>query len=887
MATPIVKNFVTDFGAVGDGTTDNSPAVDRWLAWAKTQGTAPIELYMPPLTYHFAGNDSLTDGLYNVTISAYGATVDSLFIGTRWLLQNNFDHSARIQTVSAGATSLDLITPADASKFSVGQWVLVSGLSLQGGIDLGYPPNFQFFEYKQITNISGSLVTLADPLANSYKSTWPVVENDLVEDMGGPATIFALAPTFDAEQTILGLKVTAEGAVFMSAGRSLILDGMTFDGEGPAASIGQSVVIRNTAFGQSNEIDKLVSYLEYDNSTGYQLTIQSATPETLVIKGSTIASLNGTAQNTFIENSTIGDMKTGPLAYGVGESISIVNSNISTSLISDVAIDPSILVFNSGTFRIATGSTNANEVYRWAVPGHEYFFAYYYGDFQIHDDTGNVTEFKILDVRQDATYIYVDTDLGAALPSPTFLGGNAANQLVAYPVMSLTVTNSGPADLVDTIWSPEFNVFAPTITSNGGGDTAAVSIAENTTAVTTVTATDPDVGQTLSYSIIGGADASKFTIGSTTGALSFVTAPNFELPTDAGGNNVYDVIVQVSDGHGGIDTQAIAVTVTDVFENSAPIITSNGGGDTAALSIAENATAVTTVTATDPDAGQTLSYSISGGADASKFTIDSTTGALSFVTAPNFELPTDAGGNNVYDVTVQVSDGHGGIDTQAIAVTVTDVFENSAPIITSNGGGDTAAISIAENTTAVTTVTATDPDAGQTLSYSISGGADASKFTIDSSTGALSFVTAPNFELPTDAGGNNVYDVTVRVSDGNGGIDTQAIAVTVTDVFENSAPTITSNGGGDTAAISIAENTTAVTTVTATDPDAGQTLSYSITGGADASKFTISSTTGALSFVTAPNFELPTDAGGNNVYDVIVRASDGKAASTRRRSRSR
>ena len=93
-----------------------------------------------------------------------------------------------------------------------------------------------------------------------------------------------------------------------------------------------------------------------------------------------------------------------------------------------------------------------------------------------------------------------------------------------------------------------------------GADTAAASILENTTAVTTVMATDPDTGQTLSYSISGGADAGKFTIGSSTGALSFITAPNFELPTDAGGNNVYDVTVQVSDGHGGIDTQAIAVT---------------------------------------------------------------------------------------------------------------------------------------------------------------------------------------------------------------------------------------------------------------------------------------------------------------------------------------
>jgi Repeat of unknown function (DUF5648) len=109
----------------------------------------------------------------------------------------------------------------------------------------------------------------------------------------------------------------------------------------------------------------------------------------------------------------------------------------------------------------------------------------------------------------------------------------------------------------------------PTITSNGGGAAAAVSIAENTTAVTTVTATETGVGQTLSYSIIGGADASKFAIGASTGALSFVTAPNFEAPTDTGGNNVYDVTVKASDGHGGIDTQAIAVTVTDV--NEAPI----------------------------------------------------------------------------------------------------------------------------------------------------------------------------------------------------------------------------------------------------------------------------------------------------------------------------
>jgi serralysin len=79
---------------------------------------------------------------------------------------------------------------------------------------------------------------------------------------------------------------------------------------------------------------------------------------------------------------------------------------------------------------------------------------------------------------------------------------------------------------------------APVITSNGGGATAAIAFPENQTAVTTVTATDPDPGTTLVYSIVGGADRTKFTINPTTGALAFITAPNYEIRTDVGSNNV-------------------------------------------------------------------------------------------------------------------------------------------------------------------------------------------------------------------------------------------------------------------------------------------------------------------------------------------------------------
>ena len=223
----------------------------------------------------------------------------------------------------------------------------------------------------------------------------------------------------------------------------------------------------------------------------------------------------------------------------------------------------------------------------------------------------------------------------------------------------------------------------PAITSNGGGATAAVSVAENTTAVTTVTATDADAGATLTYTIAGGADAARFTINATTGVLSFVSAPDFEAPTDAGGQQRLRREVQVSDGT-NTDTQDIAVTV-DQRQRQCPgdhVERRRGRG---CGRVAENTTAVTTVTATDADAGATLTYTIAGGADAARFTIDAATGVLPSSRRPTSRPRPMPAANNVYDVTVQVSDGTN-TDTQDIAVTVTDVNDN-APTITSNGGG--------------------------------------------------------------------------------------------------------------------------------------------------------------------------------------------------------
>ena len=101
----------------------------------------------------------------------------------------------------------------------------------------------------------------------------------------------------------------------------------------------------------------------------------------------------------------------------------------------------------------------------------------------------------------------------------------------------------------------------PVITSNGGGDTANVSVLERTAAVTTVVAADPD-SPSLTYSIVGGSNSAKFQINASSGALSFVKAPNFDVPADTDHNNSYIVQVRASDGV-LTDDQTLTVQVTD------------------------------------------------------------------------------------------------------------------------------------------------------------------------------------------------------------------------------------------------------------------------------------------------------------------------------------
>ena len=376
------------------------------------------------------------------------------------------------------------------------------------------------------------------------------------------------------------------------------------------------------------------------------------------------------------------------------------------------------------------------------------------------------------------------------------------------------------------------------------------SIPENTPAGknigSPVTATDEDE-DVLTYSLAG-EDAASFGIVSTTGQLQT------RAPLDYEQKNTYSVAVIVSDG-ALTDTIGVAINVTDVHENSAPVFVE---GSATERSIPENTPAGKNigapVSATDLDE-DVLTYSLSG-TDAASFGIVSTTGQL------RTRSPLDYEQKNTYSVAVIVSDG-ALTDTIGVAINVTDVHENSAPVFASRS----TERSIPENTPAGenigSPITATDVD-GDTLTYSIDG-TDASSFGIVSTTGQL------KTSAPLDYEEKNAYSVTVTVSDGDL-TDTIRVGINVKDVDENKAPVFVAG----LTKRSVAENTPAgvnignpVTARYRGDDELTYTLS-----GIDAEAFSIVSTTGQL------QTKAPLDYETKNTYSVTVKVSDGSLTDT-------
>ncbi len=323
------------------------------------------------------------------------------------------------------------------------------------------------------------------------------------------------------------------------------------------------------------------------------------------------------------------------------------------------------------------------------------------------------------------------------------------------------------------------NAWAPVIDSGGGATAVGISLPENTADVTTIHATDADrPAETLRYAIVGGADAARFGIDPVTGALRFLAAPDFEMPQADADPQVYHVTVAASDGT-FTDEQAWAVTVQDIDEfDIGPVSDALAAPDAVLETAAPGAGVGVSARAVDADGSASPArYSLLDDASG-RFAIDAQSGDVTLARAiANEALPS-------HRITVQARSGDGSVSEASFDIAIGFVNKAAPQPVTTAGSATGQALTVPENTVAVTTVKGSDADLpAATLRYAIVGGADAARFVIDADTGVLRFAQAPDHEAPTDVGGDNRYELVWAVSDGELQA-TQAITVTVTNVDE-------------------------------------------------------------------------------------------------------
>ena len=292
---------------------------------------------------------------------------------------------------------------------------------------------------------------------------------------------------------------------------------------------------------------------------------------------------------------------------------------------------------------------------------------------------------------------------------------------------------------------------------------ASVDFDENATGtVATYSALDPEAG-TVALRLIG-SDSDDFSF--TDGVLRFDSAPNFEDPDDAGGNNTYEVIVEARDA---LDTatQDVTVNVTNVDE---------AGGLTLSSQQPQVGTELT-ATLTDLDgglSGQSWTWERSPNRSSGWSTIGGASGRR--------YTPVDGDLDHYLRVTVDYTDGHGsGKDEQATSMNRVQ----AAPVVNNppEFPNPTEERSVLENSAAGTrvgeAVQATDPDTGDVLGYTLSG-ADADSFTIDVASGQIRVGVGTMLDRES----KDTYRVTVTASDPSTATDTAAVTITIEDVNE-------------------------------------------------------------------------------------------------------
>jgi RHS repeat-associated protein len=312
--------------------------------------------------------------------------------------------------------------------------------------------------------------------------------------------------------------------------------------------------------------------------------------------------------------------------------------------------------------------------------------------------------------------------------------------------------------VIDVNESPNNLVVLPTvILENSPSDTI----------VGTITSTDPDLGNSFTYSLVdgtGNGDNSKFAI--VDDKLVIKNLPNYETQAS------YTLRLKTTDAGGLSYEKQVTVNVTDANEAPLALNITN----TTVTETALGGVVVGELSALDPDANDTQTFSlVTGAGDTDNSAFNIVNNQLRFQVTPNFETQSN------YSLRVKTTDAGGLSVEKVLTVNITNI--NEAPtllVLDANSASENSEIG-----TLIGKFTTTDPDLGDSHTYSLvtgNGSGDNPKFTIAGN--ELRLNISPDFET------QSVYYLRVQTADAGGLTWEQELTVRITDVNESAATTL-------------------------------------------------------------------------------------------------
>ncbi|MBR8826408.1 MAG: VCBS repeat-containing protein [Gomphosphaeria aponina SAG 52.96 = DSM 107014] len=338
------------------------------------------------------------------------------------------------------------------------------------------------------------------------------------------------------------------------------------------------------------------------------------------------------------------------------------------------------------------------------------------------------------------------TGVGGGIANTTSNGGETAfseETTTAEITVNDVTSNQAPTDI---------SITSQTVNENSATGTIVGNLAS----------TDQNAGDIHTYSLVDNAnypDNNFFQIDNVNKQLLTAASFNFES------QNSYKIKVETNDGKGGTYQKELIIAVNNINESPTNITLS-------ASTIDENkpvGTVVGNLTTTDPDAGETHTYSLVDNANYPDNSVFEILGnQIKTKASLNFEA------KNSYKIKVQTNDGKGGTYQKELIISVNDIVENLAPTnITLSSE------TVAENqpvATVVGTLTTEDPNIEDTHTYQLvagEGDVDNTAFKIVGN----QLQTAEVFDFET----KKTYSLRVQTNDGKGGIFEEIFTINVNE----------------------------------------------------------------------------------------------------------